>query len=261
MRFTNTVRQITTSRYYRTNTLATLRLLYARWLYLRTRVADVESMFLSLGVRPESALRSFEKWRPALESALGRVQNKGEGHGGISLEDGMFLYGITRALRPEYVVETGVAAGISSSFFGAALLENQTGQLISIELPPDEIGTGLSRDGSKYDWQAYGVGWAIPSEIAKGMEGRHTLILDDVKRALPRLVASIPYVDVFFHDDLHLPEHMLWEYELIWPKLRRGAMLISDDVDFGWIQFCRRHRLPKVALKNMSGLCATRKEA
>ncbi len=37
-----------------------------------------------------------------------------QGHqGGISLEDGVILYGIIRALKPQVVVETGVAAGVS----------------------------------------------------------------------------------------------------------------------------------------------------
>jgi predicted O-methyltransferase YrrM len=57
--------------------------------------------------------------------------------GGIGPEDGRLLYGIVRALRPENVSETGVAAGVSNVFLNAALVENGRGRLFSIELPSE----------------------------------------------------------------------------------------------------------------------------
>jgi hypothetical protein len=52
---------------------------------------------------------------------------------------------------------------------------------------------------------------------------------------------------------------MLWEYESVWPRLRPEGVLISDDVNHGWIEFCRRHQLCGAAFNNLDRLCALRK--
>jgi hypothetical protein len=64
---------------------------------------------------------------------------------------------------------------------------------------------------------------------------------------------------MFFHDDLHTPDHMLWEFELVWPYLRAGGVLVSDDVNFSWIRFCRQQRLSAEAFYNVQRLTAVRK--
>lgn len=168
-----------------------------------------------MGIDAAHALQGFARWRPNLECAVSSVQQEKDGQGGISLEDGLILYGLTRALRPEFVIETGVAAGVSTSFFGAALIDNNHGTLFSIELPTAETSSRVCPDGSRYVWQELGVGWAIPANIKAGLADRHHLVLQDVRRALPDLLRRIPKLDIFFHDDLHTPDHMLWEYELV----------------------------------------------
>jgi hypothetical protein len=130
--------------------------------------------------------------------------------------------------------------------------------LFSIELPPS--GNLLAHnDGSVYAWQERGVGWAIPEEIKLALGDRHQLILQDVRRALPELLNALPCVDIFFHDDLHTPDHMLWEYEFVWPKLRPGGVLASDDVNHGWIAFCNSQGRNGTAFNNVDRLCALRK--
>jgi len=49
------------------------------------------------------------------------------------------LYVIVRLLKPEKVVETGVAAGVSSAFILEAMDDNGIGTLYSIDLPNYEI--------------------------------------------------------------------------------------------------------------------------
>ncbi|GAC1436519.1 MAG: hypothetical protein NVS1B11_36610 [Terriglobales bacterium] len=205
------------------------------------------------------ALQGLDRWRFPLESALDRIQRESDGQGGISFEDGIILYGLVRALQPEYLIETGVAAGISTCFIGAALRENRKGHLFSIELPVSPNEELALSDGSRYAWQKHGVGWAIPDSIRSALRGNHSLILRDVREALPEVLAKIPYLDFFFHDDLHTPDHMLWEYELIWPKLRPGGVMLSDDANHGWVQFCRNHGLNTSALNNIDRLCALRR--
>jgi hypothetical protein len=171
----------------------------------------------------------------------------------------MILYGLARALKPEYIVETGIAAGVSTSFFGAALVENGRGWLHSIDLPLEETSGRALADGSSYAWQKHGVGWAIPGEIRSSLGGRHRVVLQDVRVALPQILRDLPYVDLFFHDDLHTPDHMLWEYEAVWAKLSARGVLVSDDANDGWIRFCAGQGFHGTALHNIDRLCALRK--
>jgi len=103
------------------------------------------------------------------------------------------------------------------------------------------------------------VGWAIPKSIQAGLAHRHRLILRNACQALPDLLAQIPHIDIFFHDDLHTPDHMLWEYRLIWPHLRSGGVMVSDDANFGWVQFCKELGEEKKGFTNISRLTAMRK--
>jgi len=214
---------------------------------------------LGLGIDVDLAFLGFSKWSSRLESVVSSVRDGNNGQGGISFDDGKILYGLVRALKPDYVIETGVAAGVSTSFFGAALIENGLGRLFSIELPPEVAGQRTLADGSVYAWHERGVGWAIPDEIKHALGDRHRLTLQDVRTALPSLLNEIPYVDIFFHDDLHTPDHMYWEYEAVWSTLSPRGVLISDDANHGWIKFCVERGLNEKAFHNVDRLCALRK--
>lgn len=215
-------------------------------------------MLENVGIDPATAMRGFEKWSPTLEAVLSEVAAH-KGQGGINMEVGQCLFGIVRALRPEFVIETGIAAGVSSCFLIAALLENRSGMLYSVDLPTNNSGGFVCADASWYDWPEKGVGWAIPRPMKSQIGDRHILILDDVRNALPQLLDKLPHVDLFFHDDLHLPEHMLWEYESVWRRLRKGGVLASHDVNIAWIQFCRKHNLPAAELVNLNRLGVVQK--
>lgn len=256
---TKFVREVLASPHYRVKPAATLRYAYAKWTFRKFRQTAPEAFLEEFGIDSELAFDGFERWRGVLEGAVANIAKAGDGQGGISLQDGMVLYGLARALRPDYVIETGVAAGASTSFFGAALIENGRGKLFSIELPAAEVTGAACEDGSRYAWQRNGVGWAVPMDVRRGLGNRCELILRDVRVGLPKLLERLPYVDIFFHDDLHTPDHMRWEYELVWPKLRDGGVLASDDVNHGWIEFCERNGLGDEAFRNMDRFCMARK--
>jgi hypothetical protein len=215
-------------------------------------------MLENVGIDPATSMKGFEKWSPILEGVLSEVARH-KGQGGINMEVGQCLFGIVRALRPEFVIETGIAAGVSSCFLISALIENGSGLLYSVDLPANDNRGFICADASRYDWPEKGVGWAIPSEIKSQIGNRHILVLDDVRNALPQLLSKLPYIDVFFHDDLHLPEHMLWEYESVWRRLRKGGVLASHDVNMAWIRFCREHNLLAAELVNLNRLGAVQK--
>jgi Methyltransferase domain len=254
------VAELVRSPFYRLNPREMILYTYAKWLYRRHRIESPEQMLAALGIDLADASAGYAKWQPLFDSMFSRVNAAPGQQGGISPEDGRLLYGIVRALRPEYVIETGVAAGVSNAFLNAALIENGRGQLLSIELPP-ECRERLQQDGVVFSWPKQGVAWAVPVEIRTKIGRRNELILGDVRQVLPILVRQLPHVDVFFHDDLHTPEHMKWEYDLVWPHLAPGAVLISDDANYGWLRFCREKRLARFLALNLQRLTVARKDS
>lgn len=234
-------REILTSSFYRKPPHAALHLIYARWRFSRAQPsrADPISFLGTLGIDSARAMSGFGKWRPALEEVV-RLSEAVDDALGVSLPDGIVLYGLVRALHPDYVIETGIGTGVSTSFLSAALLENESGLLYSIDLAPKDTEP-VYPDGS---WSAArGPGWAVPSEIRERMSERHKILLEDVRVALPRLLAEVPRVDLFLHDDLHIPSHVLWEFREVWPHLSEGGVLAADDINSAWIEFCRSIRL------------------
>jgi predicted O-methyltransferase YrrM len=119
-----------------------------------------------------------------------------------------------RALRPDVVVETGVAYGITSTYILQALEQNGRGRLVSVDLPP------LSRQSARF------VGIVIPSSL----QHRWDLRVGVSRRVLPQLLRDVGSVDLFVHDSLHTYWNMRREFELVWPRLRPGGVLIADDV-------------------------------
>jgi hypothetical protein len=259
MRITKFIEEVAVTPYYRSAPREILKFAYAKWLFSRHRITDPVEYLKTIGIDKNTGLDGLGKWRERLEGIVAEVTNSSRNHSGVSLEDGVILYGITRALKPRYVIETGVAAGVSTSFISAALIENGSGELYSIELPPERRADGVHDDGSVYDWYSRDVGWAIPDDIRRRIGSRHTLILQDVRTALPELLARLPWVDIFFHDDLHTPDHMIWEFEQVWPRLRPTGILIADDVNYGWIQFCRGVGMGAGSLCNLQRLASIRK--
>jgi predicted O-methyltransferase YrrM len=232
---------------------------WAKWAYARHRVHSPQDLIANLGFTVPAALSGLEHWFPLLADACEKVRAQEGHHGGVSIDDGVLLYGITRVLQPDVAIETGVAAGVSNSFINAALLENGHGVLYSVELPPCDSAGRQHEDGGWFDWPRYGVAWAVPPRIRDAIGDRNKLILEDVRTALPALLKTVHKVDLFFHDDLHTPQHMKWEYDLVWPHISPGGVLISDDSDYGWIRFCREQHMGSTSLLNLQRLTAVRK--
>jgi hypothetical protein len=239
--------------YYRKRPLAAAQLLYARWLLSRAnpRPADPKTFLTALGIEPQDALTDFETWQHTLLRVVELSEQEDQSIG-VTATEGMVLYGLVRALRPEYVVETGIATGVSTSFISAALIQNGFGNLYSIDLPPQESTGVVHADGSHS--VSRGPAWAVPDTIRVAMQGRHEIILEDVRTSLPRLLARLPRVDFFLHDDLHTPDHMYWEYNLVWPRLSVGGALISDDINFSWLRFCKSIGVGKRGHRNLQRL-------
>lgn len=123
-------------------------------------------------------------------------------------------YAAVRALKPETIVETGVASGVSSSHLLLALERNQKGTLHSVEI-----------GDSSYLPPGKEAGWIVPDWL----RSRWQLHIGDAAAILPGLLCELGEVDIFIHDSLHTYDHMKFEFDLARPHIKRGGLLLADD--------------------------------
>ena len=143
----------------------------------------------------------------------------------------LIQYAVVRAMEPDIVVETGVANGISTAYLLLALEQNKKGTLHSIEvgdasfLPPGRA-----------------AGWVVPHWL----HARWHLHLSPAETLLPHLLQQLGSIDLFIHDSLHTYEHMWLEFDLAYPHLRLGGLLLADDAlwNSAFLDFARRLKTP-----------------
>ena len=150
------------------------------------------------------------------------------------------LYALVRVVKPRIIVETGVAAGVSSSFLLAALARNGEGELHSIDLPDHEEAyfPTLGKKPIAVLPPGESVGFLIP----EALRSRWHLHQGNTRVLLPSVLDSLGNIDIFLHDSEHTYEMMMFEFETVWPHLRPGGLLLSDDVDWNdsFPDFCHR---------------------
>jgi hypothetical protein len=162
---------------------------------------------------PCADLPQFERIWSDLVDSLSRDLELGRGHD-ADFSVAQAAWCLTRHLRPERVIETGVARGITSRVVLEAMELNAQGHLWSIDLPP-------MREG----WRQQ-AGQAVPERL----RGRWTLLRGSSRRLLPSVVARAGALDLFIHDSLHTSGNMTFELETAWAILRSGGALLADDV-------------------------------
>jgi len=128
------------------------------------------------------------------------------------------IWCLIRHLRPNKVVETGVAHGVTSRCILEALEKNGNGHLWSIDLPP------LERDWRKQVGAAVGARYADRWSYIKGSSRRH----------LPELLSRLGQIDLFIHDSLHSERNVRFELDRTWAALKSPGALVVDDVDANW---------------------------
>ncbi len=145
---------------------------------------------------------------------------------------GPIVYTCVRALKPAIMVETGVASGASTTYILQAMELNKKGLLYSIDLPNSDPGAIVPENKE--------IGWLVTSKLRH----RWKLILGRSQEKLPLLLRDLGNIDVFLHDSEHTYEAMMFEYETIWPHLREGGVLLSDDIQWNkaFYEFIRNHK-------------------
>ena len=130
--------------------------------------------------------------------------------------------------RPEVVIETGVAHGVTSRVVLEALSRNDFGHLWSIDLP------------FPFDHRLHGeTGVVVPDAC----RSRWSYLEGSSKQRLAPLAAQLGHAELFIHDSLHTAENTLFEMEQAASVMRAGGVLLVDDIDShtGFATFAERH--------------------
>jgi len=164
---------------------------------------------------------------------------KGRGEMGRESET---LYVIVRLIKPDIMIETGVGAGISSTYILRAMELNGKGRLYSIDLPDE---TGLS-------------GWAVPDELRSYWDLRLGSSMD----LLPALLKETGPIDIFLHDSDHSYKNMMFEFRTIWPYLKNNSIFLAHDVgrNDALFDFCNEAHIPWTKVRTFPVLGGIRKK-
>lgn len=126
-----------------------------------------------------------------------------------------FLYFVTRKLRPQTVVETGVAAGHSSRAFLTAIAQNGSGSLYSSDFPYFRLA-----NPERY------VGYIVEPELRKGW----TLLTAGDQANLPQIAAHVSRIDIFHYDSDKSYEGRTFAYDKLRPAFHDQTLVIYDDI-------------------------------
>ena len=138
----------------------------------------------------------------------------------VSADGGRLLYALTRATRPQTVVEFGTSFGISTVHLAAAVIDNGAGQVFTTELSSAKVGqAGANLAAAKVD-------------------GPVTVLAGDARETLAGVAGPIGLVLLDGWKDLYLPVLRLLE-----PRLAPGALVLADDSSFpsvaGYLAYVR----------------------
>ena len=111
-------------------------------------------------------------------------------------------YAIVRATKPRIVVETGTEKGLGSLVLAEALIKNESGRLITIDMEPSS-------------------GLLIGPEYGGVIER----MIDDSLQA----ISKIDRIDLFIHDSDHSAEHESREFKLLQSRLSSKGIVLSDN--------------------------------
>lgn len=185
--------------------------------------------------RSESEVSSFIREARAFRSVRDAARRQSVPLPALTLAYAESLYAIVRAAAPKSVVETGVWKGITTGYMLEALRRNgDGGRLISIDLPTLDPKGSINADGvvDRIHVDSTDQIACLIDPATREDRSRWELRLGDAKQLLPQLLTELPEVDLFYHDSEHSYQHMSFEFGVVWPKIRPGGLLVSDDISF-----------------------------
>jgi hypothetical protein len=169
------------------------------------------------------------------------------------------LYALVRLLRPVHLVEVGVSSGVSSSYFLRALQRNGHGTLHSIDLPTPQKGSRFSAEEDSPVALPPGrsSGWAVPADLREGWDLR----VGRSQELLGPLLAELPEVRLFLHDDEHTFENATREFRTVLPKVPAGGVILADNTNWldGALDIFARDLGVKTVCRKGLELCGVRR--
>lgn len=157
-------------------------------------------------------------------------------------------YGFVRSLGCRRAIETGVLHGLTTIFILQGLKDNKAkGQLISIDLPSTFEDGPSNVDGFTDTLPPRrNPGWVVGDDFKE----HWTLRIGRSTEHINAAVQSLGGLDMFLHDSDHTYETMMDEFEMAWPHLEDGGILVADNISCNpsFFDFCIRvNRVPYVA--------------
>jgi Methyltransferase domain len=130
--------------------------------------------------------------------------------------------------RPDVVIETGVARGVTSRIVLEALHQNDIGHLWSIDLP------------YPFDRRLHAQTGAA---VTDNCRARWSYVQGSSRRRLRPLVAQVGHVEVFIHDSLHTARNTLFEMNQVASAMNPGGVMLIDDISThkGFAIFAERY--------------------
>ena len=130
--------------------------------------------------------------------------------------------------RPEVVIETGVARGVTSRIILEALHQNEYGHLWSIDLP------------HPFDRSLHAQTGAAVTDACRA---RWSYLEGSSRQRLPPLLAKVHHVEMFIHDSLHTARNTVFEMNQAALAMPPGGVMVVDDISTheGFAIFVRQH--------------------
>ena len=130
--------------------------------------------------------------------------------------------------KPETVIETGVAHGVTSRVVLEALNTNERGHLWSIDLPHPFNRRLHSQIGIA---------------VTDACRNRWSYVAGSSKQQLPSLITRLGSAQMFIHDSLHTARNTVFEMEEAARAMRPAGVMLVDDISThrGFTDFAQRH--------------------
>lgn len=227
------------SRVIRLNTSTRLRLAYKYSpVYMpilegnsATWTSDVREFLAPLGF--STSTNASEEFRQIVSKLSGSSSRTWPEFFDLGAESSEALFHLVRSLKPEIVLETGVANGLSSAMVLTAMDLNGTGQLHSVDVSRD-VGQIFGKSHARW----------------------HLHVTQGSPRELERIMQDLGSVDLFIHDADHTYKSQWAEFVIAKKYLKEGGILFSDDIDSSWAfrDFCRQEETDMHILRGRSKL-------
>jgi predicted O-methyltransferase YrrM len=158
----------------------------------------------------------------SVDDVIQEMENQPHTHPtSVNIEAAEFFYALTRALKPELIVEIGCYIGFSTIHFAKALKENGSGRIISIDLfrahpdfnipDPLELATSYRQKAGLDELITYVKGYS--AEVRQDLESE---ISDRI--------------DLLFIDGNHEVEGVYHDFNAYYKDLKVGGYIILHDI-------------------------------